>query len=728
MTRAAPGRLAIAALMLLSAIGMLVGTANAQTLPAAETSLRVARMTTLTGAGSVTGDATAPEQIFLRVLVEHVGPADLVDAQLVIESYGRLTTRSLLRQTLDDGEVGWPRSVTRQGLRDGTLNSGDVAALDVYLDVSDVVVRGRSGVYPIQLSLTRGTEVLDRVVTAVVHLEEKLVNPLRTVAVWPIDRAPMLTPSTSTDDFDAEIAPGGRIDDLVAALESRPNSPFVLAVSPHLLAELSRRASADGQSADDGDDDEQEADDHEQESDAQDAGAIAAARTLARIQALLASLPLEPVTGAYAEADLGVLAEAGPVLAEIGSEMAVEGARRLESLGGRTPDSSTFLITSPLTRRALDVVPGDHLLLPWSSAASRVPEPGEEVAATLRELRSASGRILTASVADPWIGAALEGIDDAHGTVLAVQRIIAETALLNFESPGIADRPLLILPPRDWDPGGRVARDLVPALAAAPWLDLVAPSRHAQLATDADPTVLSSQLARVPGDVVAGVGQNVASLGNLAASLPPGVSVVGGREVADLDDQLRRATSHWFASSPGTAQGLVDDVQSTIEAAYGGISIPAAQNVLMAGKDGEIPITISRPTGDPLVVVVEVRSGAALVWPNGTSEVRTLTAGTTQTLSFAVLARARGDISVDVIVRDLSGARILAESTIRVRSTFISRPALAIVGGVLLLLLVIGRLRKRPGAGADPDAEPPGEGGPDGRLTMVTSDGKQGSA
>ncbi|MFT5223554.1 MAG: hypothetical protein ACI867_001875 [Glaciecola sp.] len=717
MTRAAPGRLAIAALLLVSAIGMLVGTANAQTPPAAETSLRVARMTTLTGAGSVTGETTPPEQIFLRVLVEHVGPADLVDAQLVIESYGRLTTRSLLRQTLDDGDVGWPRSVTRQGLRDGILNTGDVAALDVYLDVSDVVVRGRSGVYPIQLSLTRGTEVLDRVVTAVVHLEEPLRNPLRTVAVWPIDLAPMLNPSTPTDDFDAQIAPGGRIDDLVAALESRPNSPFILAVSPHLLAELSRRAGADGQKANDA----------EQEAADQDPGAVAAAQTLTRIRALLASLPLEPVTGAYAEADLGVLAEAGPVLAEIGSEMAVEGARRLESLGGRAPDSSTFLITSPLTRRALDVVPGDHLLLPWGSAASRVPEPGEEVAATLRELRSASGRILTASVADPWIGAALEGIDDSHGTVLAVQRIVAETALLNFESPGIADRPLLILPPRDWDPGGRVARDLVPALAAAPWLDLVAPSRHAQLATDADPIVLSSQLARVPGDVVAGVGQNVASLANLAASLPPGVSVVGGREVADLDDQLRRATSHWFASMPATAQGLVDDVQSTIEAAYGEISIPAAQNVLMAGKDGEIPITISRPTGDPLVVVVEVRSGAALLWPNGTSEVRTFTAGTTQTLSFAVLARARGDISVDVIVRDLSGARILAESTIRVRSTFISRPALAIVGGVLVLLLVIGRLRKRPGEGADPDTEPLGEGGTDGRLTMVTSDGKQGT-
>lgn len=676
---------------------------------AADTRLVVARLTGIVGPGSVAEGGVAPEHVLIRVLVEHQGTEDLQDVDVVIESFGRLTTRSLLRQALDDQIVGVPRRVVSEPVReDGPVLPGDIAAVDAFLDVEQLSEGGASGVYPLQISLRRGSELLDRVVTAVVHLAERPTNPMATVAVWPVDAAPQQISSSVEGEFAASIAPGGRLDDLVAALEGAQDSSLVAAVSTHLLEALA----ADAAPADDPDDAEP--------SDAQ--------ALLQRLRAVLARMPNPPVSGPYAEADLSALVEAGSVLTDMGGELAVDGPRRFEAIAGRASDASAVLTTAPVTARSLDLLPRGHLLLPWAAVAEELPGPDTAVPSPLRELRATSGAVLTATIADPWLANAMASPSLAHGGAVAVQRILAESALAHFEAPGVVDRPLLLLPPRDWDPSGLVARDLAVALTSAPWLRLVAPAEHAALVDDPPLAVLAVRADRIQASLIDRVRDTLGHLEGIRASLPEGVDRLGPRSTADLELQLRRATSHWFVDEPGRAAAMVADVEDAIEVAYGEVEIPTATGFTLLGEQQEIPITIHRTAGDDLLVDVEVRSGGALAWPSGDTQRRRLVAGERQTLSFDVQARARGDVRVDVIVRDASGARVLAEATIRVRSTFISRPALAIVAGVIVLLLLIGRRRRRPRAGHDDGPDEPARGEPPLAVIGTGDQGPRGTA
>ncbi len=682
--------------------------------------LIVARFTGVVGPGSVPSGASAPQDVFLRLLVEHAGDDTVEDVEVVVETFGRATSRGSLQLALDDGVVTGPRTVESHPVRDGSVEPGDVAAVDVFLPVSQVVQGARSGVYPIQVTLTRGTTVLDRFVTAVVHLEEPALNPLDAVVVWPIDAAPWTTPDADRTTFDSELAPGGRIDDLVRGLEAAPSSGVVAAVTPHLLDALVRRADGlpevDGGAATASDDAE-----------TTDRAAVQAADLLARIRSVLADLPNAPVAGPYASADLDALVDAGPQMIGIAGELASDGPRRVTGLTGRATQPGTVLPRVALSPRSLDVLAGEHLLLSYEDVAGPDLELGTDLPYPVQRLRAPSGRILTASIADPHVSGQVAQPRLDHGTPLAVQRVLAETALIHFEAPGVADRPLLVLPPPDWDPGARFARDLAQALSRSPWLRLSPGDSHARTVVgDLREAVLPEQAPHLPTDLVREVGTTLTAVAAIAASRPEGAATIDGRSVADLDDQLRRSTSSWFIARPDIPRQMIDDVAATVERSYGTIQVPTGDSVTLLSEQGKIPVTLRRESGDAIDVEVEVRSRGALTWPQGPVQQRRLVPGATQTLSFDVIARSRGDIPVEVIVRDVAGARILADATIRVRSTFVSRPALIATATVVVLLLLLGRWRRRPSRRPpddDPAATPaadlsvlPGGGDPPGRA------------
>ncbi len=717
-----------ALLVLVVALGLLVPAsawappgAGAQEEPDApqDVRLHVSRLTGVVGPGAVPEGVTPPDQVLVRLLVEHRGDELLEDVEVLVETFGRLVTRTELHDALDFGNAGRPRVVERFDVRDGVVEPGDVAAVDAFVDVAALAEAGRTGVYPLKASLVRGTTVLDQVVTAVVHLDEAPANPLDAVVVWPIDTSPA-TGAAAVAALDREVAPGGRLDGLVAGLEAAPSSGIVAAVSGSLLQSLAQRTAAPDVPPSDLPGEELTA----EQADARRA-ARNAERLLERLRSVLGTLTHDPVAGTYADADLTALLSAGTDLARLAGELAAEGPLRVASLGGRVPDPEAHHATTPLDPRALDLLPGDHLLLPWEQVVGPSLEADPDLPFPVRRLRSASGRLLTATVADPWLTAALADPPDGHGSLVAVQRVLAETALVQLEAPGIPDRPLLLLPPRDWDPGGRVARSLAPALVNAPWLRLGEASRHADAAGGflQESEFVPGQ--HLPEDVVAGIGAARDELAGLLASLPDGVTTVGGTPADDLRDRLRRAGSHWFVDEPSRATAIVEDVRRAVEDAYGVVEVPTADAITLTGEQGRIPITVRRASGDPIEVEVEVRSRGTLSWPRGSVQRRLLAAGDTRTLSFDVTTRSRGDVPVEVVVRDASGSRVLADTTIRVRSTFVSGPALGITAGVVVLLLLVGRLRRQRGDGdppsgpTSPDGASPDETG----LTVVPGAG-----
>ncbi|MBW3658051.1 MAG: hypothetical protein KY457_05395 [Actinobacteria bacterium] len=712
MTRSPRGRrtvtLVLGLLLGLLVVAPSVGGARAAVAqepdPAVEPSARLV-LTAITG---VLGPGAAPDDgtdegpdappaslgLDLRVLVENDGPVALSDLRLFVEVFDVVRTRSALQGSLDGGRVTTALlHVTDHEVREGgELAPGDLAGQRVRIPADELGWASTGGVYPVQVSVLRGSETLDRLVTAVVVLVDPPVGALQTVVVWPVDTAPWRGPDgTYPADVDVGIRPGGRLDRILAAYEAGGGGDVHLLPAPHLLEDLQDRSDgfrrtvtgAEGPRVE-----EVEADDEE---------ARRSSAFLERVRAAVAGATVPPLVGPYAEHDIASTVTGPPELSDDAAVAAVEGRRRLQRLVARVPDPATFVATTPLTQEALDVVPGEHLLVPWDLVTGPELERDPDLPSALRTVTAASGRRFTATVADPRVSSLVATPDLDAGTLAAVQRVVAETALIFFQAPGTTGRPLLVLPPPDWSPGARFPAPLFDALANAPWLELTTPlaqvgAREAQPGLTFRPDAGSAFPAGIAAELVSATRQ----LEAVRRALPEG-ETVDGRIYRELSDQLLRAPSVWFRGGAiDDAAALIRDVQAAVDRTFGTVEIPSSANITLPSDTGNIPVTLRRPTGGPLRVCVEVESPGRLAWPDGERNCEvTLTGSGSQTVSFNTRALSRGQFPVLVRVTDPTGVRELGQATLVVRSTAISRPALIVTGAVVVLLLLLGPVRRR---------------------------------
>jgi hypothetical protein len=638
-----------------------------------------------------------PTTLQVRALVEATGPRALVGAQLVIEVHPATLTRGVLAAALAGDLRSAPIAVRTEALRpEEGIAPGRLAGVEVALPREEIAWAGDTGgVHPVRIAVVRGTEVLAEALTAVVWLNVPPTTPLLTTLLWPLDAAPWRgVGGTYPDAVERETQPGSRLDRLVGAAERAPTSvPLVLAPAAHLLEDLSDRS--DGYIAEvltlDGTVEARTVAPG-------DPGAVSATDLLRRIRDLAARQLPAPVSGSYADADLAALVGGGQVQRDIAALAASDGRRRIQLLLAEEVDGATHLLTDPIDREVLDVVPGETLLLPSTVAA--LPELGADpaIGQPVRTLRAPSGRFLTALVGDPYLTAALEEVDTTD-PVLAAQRIIAESAQAYLTSPGGAQRGLVLLPPRTWDPPGAVAEDLLLALADARWLRFATPTQvaaQAQRSTGAlgltppetgpfDPTLVSELTTAWEG------------LDAAIGATPDGTTRFGDRAIGDLRDDLLRATSRWYRGSRETlAVALARDVGGRVDDTFGAVEI-IASSVTLTAETGQLPLTLQRTAGETLLVTVSVQSQGRLLWPEGrTSQVLTLEPDSTQTISFATQAVSTGTFPVTVVVTDPSGTRELARATLSVRSTSISGPALLGMALLVVVLLLAGALRRRP--------------------------------
>ena len=178
---------------------------------------------------------------------------------------------------------------------------------------------------------------------------------------------------------------------------------------------------------------------------------------------------------------------------------------------------------------------------------------------------------------------------------------------------------------------------------------------------------------------------------------PPGTTRLEDRPTDHLRDDLLRATSRWFrgAGEPN-ATSLVQDVRRVVDATFGTIDL-RAPTVTLTSDTGEVPVTLERGRGGPIRVTVSLESQGRLLWPQGrTSEVIELAEGASETVSFTTQAVSTGTFPVTVIVTDPGEVRELTRTSLSVRSTAISRPALIAIAVLVVILLLVGSLRRRP--------------------------------
>ena len=665
--------------------------------PRGSVRLVVTSLTAVVGPGAPRAlpEEPPPSDFSARILVENDGGAALDNLRLVVEPFGSVDTRSELRVALDGGEIAAARlRPTDVAIRDGAaLQPGEIAGVTAEVTAAQGGWDdGESHVHPVQLTVVRGTEVLDQVRTAVVYLADPPASVLETALVWPLHDRPWRGPDGVYEPgVDAAIRPDGRLDRILGAAERLGPGGLLLAPSTSLLEDLRDRADGFLERRDDGDGGTRVVN-----VPTGDPAALLADRFLERLRAVVATGP-EPVAGPYADADLAALVGRAAPLPELAATAAVQGQRRLPGLLERQPDRSVYLSTTPLTPAVLDVVPGDHLLLPWDQVVGPDLDafPSSDVPFPLRSVRAPSGRQLSATVADPWVSQLIEDPDLRHGPVVAAHRVAVETAALFLRAPSGPGRPLLALPPVDWSPGPRFADLVARQLSAAPWLQLTEPSAHLTR-TGGSPGEL--RLAQTDEELHPDVGRELPvalrQLDAAVAALPEDVDTVGGRLPGQLADQLLRVPSIWYRGRDRSL-ALVRDAQSAIDATFGDVEVPRTAQITLTSDRGTIPVTLQRTSGGPIRVRVDVASQGRLTWPDGESTLVTLTPDSAQTVSFATRALGRGTFLVAVTVRDPEGERIIERTSLSVRSTTISRPALIVTGVIVVLLLLRGVARRR---------------------------------
>jgi hypothetical protein len=635
----------------------------------------------------------APLDLDLRVLVENAGPSGLDSLRLVLELFPAAETRGDLTAAFEGEPVGQPHVHERSIHEGAALEPGAVAGVADTFPRDEVDLWAEDGgVHPLRLSVMRGTDVLDQTVTAVVWVGRPVESPLLTSFVWPIDDSPWRTVQGAYfAGADRSIQPGGRLDTLLAVLERRPEAKVVLAPAAHLLEDLRDRAdgftvlerqpdgSIEARAVEPEDDEARRSND-----------------TLTRIRELVQRLPYAPVTGSYADADVAALA--GADLIDLAAEAAAEGRRRLAQLLDRPPDAGTHLVTGRIDPLVVDLLPGDQLLLPSSAVADPPPAPMGSSREGLRPLRSSSGRLLTGLVADPQTTGALAAAPRPAGPVADAQRILAETAAAYFDRPEVADRTLLVLPPESWGPSPELVTRVLDGLSEAPWVDLTTPDLQAARGyrSGQSLTLAASEEPLAPA-LAEALGDTAAALEAVRNALTAESLTIDDRSPRELHDTLLRATSRWYVDAgTGDAEALVRDVRRAVDETFGDVVVASGSQVTLTSDSGQIPITLQRSRGGPITVRVEVASQGRLVWPDGRrSEPLELTDGATQTVSFRTRALSTGTFPVTVRVTDPSGEHELERTTLSVRSTAISGPALSATGLVVLALLLVGALRRR---------------------------------
>lgn len=673
---------------------------------------RVAARLTLTSLSGVLGPGAAPrptstpddprslppppEDLELRVLVENDGELALDELRLVVELYPAADSRGELRSALDaEGPSTPPLHVHDVPVRDGDeLEPGEVAGIHDELTRDEAPWAEQGGVHPLRIAVLRGAEVLDQLTTAVVWLAEVPEHPVRLLAVWPIDGPPWRGAGERYPaDVDRAVRPGGRIDALLRALEQHPDAEVVLAPAAHLLEDLRDRADgfvtterSDGGTVE------------AREVAPEDAPARQANDVLQRLRGAVAALPQGAVARPYAEADLALLLDRDERLRELAGELATTGRQRLASLLDAPADASAFLLPTPPTPEVLDLVPAEIVLLPYHAIEGPSPAGDPTLPSPVRDLRSASGRPVTALVGDPHLADLLAGRPDG-GAVAATQRVLAETAMVFHESPGTPDRALVLLPPDGWSPSVDVAQRLLGGLLDATWLELASTRSVATSAQRGGVAQLTARsVRRSGGHDAAELSRTLADLSAIAAARPPDASELDGRRADDLRDQLLRATSRWYAGpARGEAEALVRDVRGAIDASMGELTIASGTQVTLTASEGSIPVTLQRDRGGPVTVQVEIASQGRLDWPAGrTSDPLVLEDGASQTVSFPTEALSTGTFPVTIRVTDPSGRLEFDRTTLSVRSTAIAGPALTVVAGLVVLLLLAGAVRRRP--------------------------------
>jgi hypothetical protein len=306
------------------------------------------------------------------------------------------------------------------------------------------------------------------------------------------------------------------------------------------------------------------------------------------------------------------------------------------------------------------------------------------------------------------------------GTIFNVSQLyLAETAMFAAEAPAMK-RPILVTPPRRWDPTTTVASDLLADTVSAPWL---APSSIGELAAQPDEHYYSSVLtppgrhSELPGKLL----RKVSALDTKVALLQ---SIMNPK-----DPQLSRAvfgieSSGWIGAAAPQARLMLSRTARFVHDQFAGLSIGGRQtiHVTLGGRVGTVTVSIRNLLGYQVSVGLRVRSSndTVMVTQKLPREVYVVPAHSSIEPKLSVNATQTGKATVTLSLRAPKGTLLPDPPdkplTLEISATNLGTVALVICAAALAIFVIasaaqaIRRGRREPGpaaAAAADNQDPP---------------------
>ncbi|HYA45465.1 MAG TPA: DUF6049 family protein [Acidimicrobiales bacterium] len=377
----------------------------------------------------------------------------------------------------------------------------------------------------------------------------------------------------------------------------------------------------------------------------------------------------------------------------------VSGGKLLEAMAGAAPSLATWVFGDDIdasTLAALAAMGAKQVVVPEEDLSSLPAADSRLTFARPAEL-ALPGDQLKVVGADAGLSSRLGGATGGPGTVLLANRLLAELAMIDLETPSY-ERGVVLEPPPGTTLDPAFLSIFLSGLHDNPLVKAVSVQQlfsDVPMATTAGKllvrTAQGHQAAPLPGvEGLADAEQAVLLAGEVYGN--------SSAPIALLEQQLTTSLSSLYSGS--TREALLVGVLQAANRELAKLHMPAETSITLTSRQGRLPLSFASTSGLTarirLVLTSEQLSFVATRFAEGRcfpvnlgSEYCLLTLSQpATTLQVPVVARTSGSFPLSLAMGAPDGSAFFAQGSITVRSTAISDLGLILMLGAALFLAV----------------------------------------
>lgn len=526
-------------------------------------------------------------------------------------------------------------------------------------------------------------------------------KPLQISYLWPLTDRPHISPRGDTDsqqspiflddDLAAELAPGGRLQEMVQLAKQLP---VTWVVDPDLLASVDAMTKGYRVAAPGGDV-------------TRTVPGTGAALARDWLNSLKTAVEGEEVVALpFGDVDVASLAHRG---AKVSGTLAH--LKTATTLGVNTVE--TILGGKPTANVAWPVdgaVDPSIVSVARTGGASRIIARSDTFQDSLDYTPTAARPIgggTTAVVSDATLSTAFTGqMLYAQNANLAIQNFLAQTLMITMQAPA-KQRTVLVAPERMPDvPQAQAMAAAISAVDDGPWAATVSFDTAAKAHPDAD---ANRKVPRAYPSALRKRELSTHAFRQLQATQRDlnGFVVILTRKdrvtVPFGNAMLRSMSTQWRADAAGAAD-YRDSIHGYLQDLMDAVHILKKSSLTLSGRSGTIPVTVKNELNQPITgLQLRLTSGTTIrLEISGPEQPITIDGGHTRTLKFRTTARGNGRTSITAALYTQNGALYNKnDGTIgfEVKITNVTDLVMLIIAAGLLLLVLAGvriyRQRKR---------------------------------